>query len=152
MSEDNEETKGVERAGEVAKNIWLAGLGAYGKAFDEAQDRYEKVSKETSRLFDDLVAKGKKLEDDTQGKFSTVKEKSNATIEERVSKVRHALGFTEGPKSGSIAELSKKVDELSEKIDLVIEALGAKAKTTKTKASRATAKATKEDTEDTAAA
>ena len=47
-----------DKASEIAKNIWLAGLGAYGKAFDEAQDRLDKVSKEPPRLFKDLVKKG----------------------------------------------------------------------------------------------
>lgn len=44
----------ADKASEVAKSIWLAGLGAYGKAFDEAVTQYGKVSKETSKVFDDL--------------------------------------------------------------------------------------------------
>ena len=56
MSDDKSNVS--DKASEIAKNIWLAGLGAYGKAFDEAQDRIDKASKEPPRLFKDLVAKG----------------------------------------------------------------------------------------------
>ncbi len=39
-------TKNVsDKASEIAKNIWLAGLGAYGKTFDEAQGRLERLDK-----------------------------------------------------------------------------------------------------------
>ena len=35
MSDDK--NKVTDKAGEIAKNIWLAGVGAYGKAVDEAR-------------------------------------------------------------------------------------------------------------------
>lgn len=122
MSDKNQDAKVADKAGDVAKNIWLAGLGAYGKAFDEAHVRYEKVSKETTRLFDELVIKGKKFEDDTQDKLSEAKEKSSTSIEDRIAKVRKNLGF--GDKSpSSLDEISHKVDELSAKLDLLIESI-----------------------------
>lgn len=124
----------TEKASDVAKNIWLAGLGAYGKAFDEAQIRYEKVSKETSRLFDDLVAKGKKLENETSEKITEAKDKSSSGIEERLSKVRQSLGFGG---SSSLEQLTEKVDELSAKLDLLIESLEAKPKAKPSRASAA---------------
>lgn len=115
----------AEKAGELAKNIWLAGLGAYGKAVDEAQGQYEKtsekVNKESNRLFDELVAKGKELEGETQSKFAELKEKSAATLEERLAQVKANLAFT-----SKNAELAAKVDELSEKLDLVIASLSEK--------------------------
>ena len=115
----------AEKAGDLAKNIWLAGLGAYGKALDEAQGQYEKVSekvsKESSRLFDELVAKGKKLEGETSEKLSEVKEKSTATLEERLAQVKGSLAFT-----SKTAENADKLDEIISKLDLLIEAMGAK--------------------------
>lgn len=127
MSDKNHNQKTTEKTSDVAKSIWLAGLGAYGKAFDEAHERYEKVSKETTRLFDELVVKGKKFEDDTQGKLIEAKEKSSTSIEDRIAKVRRNLGFGEKT-SPSVADISKKVDELSAKLDLLIEAVGAQSK------------------------
>ena len=54
---------------EIAKNIWLAGLGAYGKSIDEAN----KVSDKSSTLFEELVAKGTKIEESAKAKLSDKK-------------------------------------------------------------------------------
>lgn len=124
MAENIELKEMAEKASETAKNIWLAGLGAYGKALDEAQEKYgevsEKVNKESSRLFEELVAKGKKLEGDTSEKLTEAKEKSTASLEERLSQVKESLSFSKADES------TDKLDEISNKLDLVIEALGAK--------------------------
>lgn len=129
----------AEKAGDLAKNIWLAGLGAYGKALDEAQGQYEKVSekvnKESSRLFDELIAKGKKLEGETQSKFTEVREKSAATLEERLAQVKESLSF-----ANKNTDLASKVDELSEKLDLVIASLETKPAPKKAAPRRAAAK------------
>ena len=120
MAETKDIKELTDKASEAAKNIWLAGLGAYGKAVDEAQGQYEKVSdkmnKESTRLFDELVAKGKKLENETSNKLNEVKEKSSATLEERLAQVKESLSF-----SAKVNQL----DEISSKLDLVVEALGA---------------------------
>lgn len=136
MAENKEVKEMAEKASDLAKNIWLAGLGAYGKALDEAQGQYEKVServnKESSRLFDELVAKGKKLEGDTQSRLTEVREKSSATLEERLATVKESLSFT-----SKTAETSAKLDEIAKKLDLVIDALGAKSTTKKTATKKA---------------
>lgn len=123
----------AEKATELAKNIWLAGLGAYGKAIDEAQGQFEKasekVTQESNRLFEELVAKGKQLEGDTQAKLAEVKEKSSASLEERLAQVKESFSFS--TKSDDLAE---KVDALSEKLDLIIASLGKDAKPAATKA------------------
>lgn len=120
---DDEKNKSTD----MAKNIWLAGLGAYGKAFDEASERYEKVSKETTRMFDDLVSKGRRLENETSDKIShtltDVREKSTHTLDERITKVRQSLGFGEFSKDSKLDELNAKVDALSEKLDRVLAAV-----------------------------
>lgn len=139
MSETKDIKEMAEKASDLAKNIWLAGLGAYGKALDEAQDQYEKVAEkvntESSRLFDELVAKGKKLEGQTQDKLSEVKEKSSATLEDRLAQVKSSLSFTH-----KNADLGSQLDDVSKKLDLVIEALGAKYPAKKATAKKASAK------------
>ena len=56
MGQDNKTNETLET---LAKKIWLAGLGAYGKSLNEAQDTYDKVSQkvsqEASRLFSGLI-------------------------------------------------------------------------------------------------
>lgn len=142
MADSKEIKEMAEKASDLAKNIWLAGLGAYGKALDEAHGQYEKVSekvnKESSRLFDELVAKGKKLEGETQSKLSEVKEKSSANLEERLAQVKGSLNFT-----SKNVEIMTQLEEVSSKLDLVLEALGAKttAKKVTTKKAASSAKA-----------
>lgn len=116
--------KVTDKASDIAKNIWLAGLGAYGKAFDEAQERYEKVSKDTTRMFDELVAKGKKLEGTTSTKLTNARTSTTTSLEDRIAKVRSSLGFGQP----STEDLARQIEEINEKLDLIIETIGAKAK------------------------
>jgi len=122
--------KAAEKAGEIANKIWLAGLGAYGKAFagaseqiDKINEQYEKVSKETTQLFEELVAKGKKLDSENHDKFSEVKSKTTSSIEDRISKVRSSLHFGAG-NSPELSQLSEKVDALTAKVDALLDAMG----------------------------
>jgi hypothetical protein len=142
MADTKEIKEMAEKASDLAKNIWLAGLGAYGKALDEAHGQYEKVSekvnKESTRLFDELVAKGKKLEGETQVKFNEVKEKSSATLEERLAQVKDSMNFT-----SKNADVASQLEELSSKLDLVLEALGAKTTAKKVTAKKSAASAAK---------
>lgn len=117
----------TEKASDVAKKIWLAGLGAYGKAFDGASEQfdkfseqYEKVSKDTTVFFDDLVAKGTKLDVDSQSKLSEAKSKTSSSIEERISKVRNSLHLNIGGDS-SVSDLNDKIDALTAKVDALLD-------------------------------
>ncbi len=130
-----EQAKVAEKASEVAKRIWLAGLGAYGIALDEAVDQYgkvsDKVSKETSKIFDELVEKGKLLEDQTNARPEKKVRPSKvpvppSTIEERIAKVRHSLGFDHS-REDRITHIEDKLDALSGKLDRLLDALEAKA-------------------------
>ncbi|MFT5032358.1 MAG: polyhydroxyalkanoate synthesis regulator phasin [Bacteroidia bacterium] len=114
----SKEKANLKDVGDVAKNIWLAGLGAYGRAFDEAQERYEQASKETPRLFTDLVEKGKHLESQARATIDDVaaKGKDTATsLEERINKMRANLGLG-GVSADDFARLEQKVDALAKKV------------------------------------
>lgn len=102
----------VNEAEEFARKIWLAGLGAYGKSIDEAQGRYEKLSSETTKVFDELVVKGEKLEAETKDKL-----KAKTNIEDRVADVRKKLGLDKGSTDARIDELSDKIDALTEVVN-----------------------------------
>ncbi|HRF87356.1 MAG TPA: phasin family protein [Pseudomonadales bacterium] len=117
----------ADKASEVAKSIWLAGLGAYGKAFDEAVTQYGKVSKETSKVFDDLVELGRKLDSESQAKLSNAKNKTTATIEDRINKVRSSVNMSSlnfaGADNAKIDEVNAKVDALSDKLDALLDSM-----------------------------
>mmetsp|Transcript_15466 Transcript_15466/g.23031 ORF Transcript_15466/g.23031 Transcript_15466/m.23031 type:complete len:118 (-) Transcript_15466:96-449(-) len=101
----------VNEAEEFARKIWLAGLGAYGKSYDEAQGRYEKLSAEASKMFDELVVKGAKIETEAKDKFQ-VKDK----VEARVAEVRQKLGLNNQSDDEKVAELSAKIDALTDAV------------------------------------
>ncbi|GAA0352013.1 hypothetical protein GCM10009092_15520 [Bowmanella denitrificans] len=98
----------VNEAEDFARKIWLAGLGAYGKSLDEVQGRYEKLNAEASKVFDDLVEKGTKIESETKDK---IKEKTN--VEARVAEVRKKLGLDKPDMEQKVEELSAKIDALT---------------------------------------
>lgn len=104
----------IETAEEAARKIWLAGLGAYGKSFEEIQSQYEKLNDESSRLFKELVSKGEKLEAVTKEKL-TVK----TNVEKRVEDVRKRLGLDNSDTDSKIDELSQKVDALTEAVSKI---------------------------------
>jgi len=108
MTKSERATNTFETAEEVARKIWLAGLGAYGKSFEEIQSQYEKLNDETSHFFEELVTKGEKLEADTKKKL-----KANGTVEKRVDNVRKTLGLDTSDIDAKIDKLSKKVDALT---------------------------------------
>ena len=124
----------TDKAGDVAKSIWLAGLGAYGKAFDEAVNQYGKVSKETTKMFDDLVEVGRKLDSESHAKLTKAKSQTTASIEERINKVRGSVNLSAlslGGDSAKIEELNSKIDVLSEKLDALLDGIPAKPKAAK---------------------
>lgn len=103
----------VTVAEDFARKIWLAGLGAYGKSYDEVQGRVEDLNSEASKVFEELVDKGEKLEAEAKDKF---KEKTDFKVKERVSEVREKLGMNSKDTNQRIDELSAKIEALTESV------------------------------------
>ncbi len=136
----DEKNKVSDKASEIAKNIWLAGVGAYGKAVDEAQGRLERAM-EPPKLFRDLVKAGSALEDDARSAL----EASNAaksSVEQRISRVRENFHMQRPARIEDIAALQKKVDHLSRKVDKLTKALAEQGVSAKAPAKKALAKKT----------
>lgn len=106
----------VNQAEDLARKIWLAGLGAYGKGFDEAQGQYEKLNAEATKLFDELVEKGEKLEVEAKDKYEAEKENVKSNVENRVAEVRTKLGLDNDDTDKKIEELSSKIDALTDAV------------------------------------
>ena len=114
MSDDK--SKVSDKASEIAKNIWLAGLGAYGKAFDDAQDKIDKAAKEPPRLFKELVEKGSIIEDEVRDSLSNIRQTSANSVEERINRVRESFNFSLN-RNEDLADVHHKLDELTAKVD-----------------------------------
>jgi polyhydroxyalkanoate synthesis regulator phasin len=114
-------------AEEMARKIWLAGLGAYGKGYEEVKGRIESISTDSNKLFDELVAKGEKLEVEGKDKVKQVKDDvlAKTEIESRIETVRSKFGFAKAEDNNDT-----KIEDLSSKIDALTAAV-AKLATTK---------------------
>ena len=114
---------------DVARKIWLAGIGAYGRAIGDATEAYAKMGRETTKVFEDLVGKGEELE----GKVSMAAkayvpefaEKQRAQVEDRMERMKAALGLSEATadQQEHIERIEERLDALEEKIDAILEAV-----------------------------
>ena len=102
-------------AEEIARNVWLAGIGAYGKGYEEVKGRFETLSADSNKMFADLVAKGEKIEAESKVKVEEVKAKvaAKTEVESRVEAVRTKLGLNNTDADQKIEELSAKLDALT---------------------------------------
>ncbi|MEM8560727.1 MAG: phasin family protein [Pseudomonadota bacterium] len=117
----DEKDKVSDKASEIAKNIWLAGVGAYGKAVDEAQGRLERAM-EPPKLFRDLVKAGSALEEDARNALEAGNA-AKSSVEQRINRVRENFHMQRPARIEDIAALQKKVDVLSRKVDKLARAL-----------------------------
>jgi hypothetical protein len=114
MSSD-EKSKMADKASEIAKNIWLAGVGAYGRAVEDAQGRLEKAM-EPPKLFRDLVKAGSALEDEAREAIEAGAA-ARSSVEERIARVRENFHNQRPARIEDVAALHKKVDQLTRKLD-----------------------------------
>lgn len=119
MSDDK--SKVTDKASEIARNIWLAGVGAYGKAVEDAQDRIEKAM-EPPKLFKDLVKAGSALEEDARTALETTAQ-ARQSVEERISKVRENFQMQRPARIEDIAALERKVEQLARQVTALTRAL-----------------------------
>jgi poly(hydroxyalkanoate) granule-associated protein len=122
---------------DIARKIWLAGVGAYDRISAEAQGVVEKLASSAGETFDELVAKGEEVEDRVRKSLaaSPSVEKVNqamesaaakaaeqrATLEARLAKVRETVSETLAPWNlpalgGAVEKLTARVDALSQEV------------------------------------
>lgn len=124
------------KSGDTARKIWLAGIGAYGRAFSEVQEGLSKATKNTSKVFDDLVQKGEVLETVVTHKskeaFEKVSDKmgDGFDIDERIEKMRSRLKRG----GGDDADVEDRLDAIEAKLDEVLKLLKPKKAAPKKKA------------------
>lgn len=132
MTEDekqqHEHQQLADRVKDSARQIWLAGLGAYTKAEED-----------TGRFFERLVREGEALEDKTRGavgrqvkavedRVGEVKDRATGTwdrlesvFDERVSRALDRLGI---PSPGRVRALEERIEALEAEISRLREQQG----------------------------
>lgn len=114
----------TDKAGEIAKNIWLAGVGAYGRAVDEAQGRLEKAGVEPPKLFRDLVKAGAALEEEARDAIEAG-QAARSSVEDRINRVRDNFNMQLPARGEDLLALHEKIDRLSNRVDELTETLAA---------------------------
>ena len=128
---------------DIARKIWLAGVGAYGRMYSETQGAVEKLAHGANEAFDQLVAKGEEVEDTVreaitkspQGekvvsivgaattKVQSYRDEQRAALEARIGKVRKNLVETLAPLN--IGALAAAVEKLSTQVETLTEEVAA---------------------------
>ena len=124
----------------VARNLWLAGLGVYGTAFDEAVKRSEGSRKRVEELFDTFINKGTEVEEQTRDAVSKARdevtkarENANLNLEGQVEKLRASFKFPFVPTATRVQELEAEVAALTKKVNSLSRTPRAKAPKTAVK-------------------
>ncbi|PHQ58855.1 MAG: hypothetical protein COC03_07710 [Robiginitomaculum sp.] len=140
MSDKKNKSPKNNKSPDTARKIWLAGIGAYGRAFSEVQEGLSKATKGTSKVFDELVEKGEVLETIVTHKskeaFDKVSDKlgdkmgDGFDIDDRISAMRSRL------KRGNNHDndMEARLDVIEAKLDEVLKLLKPKKTTPKKKA------------------
>jgi len=124
----DKKSKSGEKRGnvETARRIWLAGIGAYGRAFTEAQEALRDATGETKEIFEDLVLKGEKIETAVSSKRREFMDKAqvpNFDIDDRIAKMRSRLSRGETV-AEDLTDMDARLDRIEAKLDAVLKALG----------------------------
>ncbi len=139
---------------DIARKIWLAGVGAYGRILAETQGAVEKFAATANETFDELVAKGEEIEDSVRkqlakspqvekvtqavetatSKISTYTEEQRTALEARLEKVRETVAGAMAPWNlpavgTALEKLTAQVEALTQEVS----ALKAAPKATKAK-------------------
>jgi hypothetical protein len=127
MSDDKKSSKG---GSDVARRIWLAGIGAYGKAFEEGKAQLGKLGGSSSEVFDQLAEKGEKLEMAAKmqglklaGKANELRE--DMGVDDRINAMRERLtgavpNLGKGDSEARLDRLEAKLDSIEAKLDAVL--------------------------------
>lgn len=97
----------AENIEKTARQIWLAGLGAYGRSSDEVKNLSSKLSDESQKLFDELVVRGEKLQTEIDEKIHDGK----GEFESQMEKLKEFAPTT------STTEIKEQLERINKKLD-----------------------------------
>lgn len=149
----------IEATTDMAHKIWLAGVGAYGKAYDNARDSANNVNAQSTELFEELVKRGEEIEGDVVSRLKSDDRVSKATeqvqkavdtardlqdqarsqFDVRMERMRDVLGVKG---LGTISDrISKQLDKLEDEVSEAAAKVTKRATKSKTAAKKVVVKA-----------
>lgn len=134
---------------ETARRIWLAGIGAYGRAFTEAQEALKDVTGKGSEVFDELVQKGEMLEIVGKVKGKEMLDKAavpdfDFDLDDRIKAMRARL--SRGGDSSGEDDFESRLSAVEAKLDKILDLLEPKKPARKASKKRVTTTRTKKST------
>jgi poly(hydroxyalkanoate) granule-associated protein len=128
---------------DIARKIWLAGVGAYGRLYAETQGVVEKLAATAGETFEELVAHGEAVEEKVRSSLAkspqvekvaqavetaTTKTQSftaeqRAALDARIGKLRETLSETLAP--WNLPALGQAVDKLTVQVAALTEEVAA---------------------------
>jgi len=115
--------KTTEKTEEITRKIWLAGLGAYGQGLDNIQQGYEKMNDQARDFFEELVARGEKLEKETKNGVKTTSKKIREQADKNKEMFSEQFSELREKMSSNISVPSFDKDELLEELHAKISKL-----------------------------
>lgn len=113
-------SKATKMTEEMAKKVWLAGLGIYSLTNEKTKEKMTEQEARLSKEFEQLVTKGQEVEDEMIGKVreveTKVKERVSKELDEKTSFVKNVFGLNKTKEENKIDELTSKVDALTEAV------------------------------------
>lgn len=100
------EEKLTEKAGTLARNVYLANLGLYGKLYEQGQDLYKQTEQKyrqtgekarelygkREKIFNDLVKRGEEVQSQAKETFEKVTTEQRKALDERFEKLKETVG------------------------------------------------------------
>jgi poly(hydroxyalkanoate) granule-associated protein len=128
---------------DVARKIWLAGVGAYGRIYAETQGAVEKLAATASETFEELVVKGEEMEERVRksiakspqvekvteavekatAKAQTFGEEKRAALAERIEKVRETVSETLAP--WNLPAIGQALEKLTTQVEALTQEVAA---------------------------
>lgn len=119
---------------EASRKIWLAGIGAYGMAYDVARSGASTATEQSVEMFEDLVKRGGELETDVMARLTgntvaqsatkrakkvvdtsqKLQEKVRERFDARMSRMRDLLGVSR--EGSTVDKLARKLEQLEDEV------------------------------------
>ena len=96
---------------DIARKIWLAGVGAYDRIYAETQGAVEKLASTASETFEELVAKGEEVEDRVRKSLS-----KSPQVEKVAQAVENAAAKAQSFQAEQRAALGARLDKVRETV------------------------------------
>lgn len=110
---------GIDNAQDIAKKTYLAGLGAFGRSFDEIKSRYSKTSETVQARYEKITVDGQELVKELVDRGEKVQDEAGDLLKERRASVEEQIEVAKKRLGGlvSIVDVPARLQDVSDKLE-----------------------------------